>query len=56
MESLLLLRFSIIIPLEKVEVLLWEGLKSGISLKALLFFMFFMEADADLFSQSEINC
>lgn len=57
MESfLLLLHFSIIIPLEIVKVLLWEGLKSGISLKALIFFMFFMEADADLFFQSEINC
>lgn len=57
MESfLLLLSFSIIIPLEIVKVLFWEGLKSGISLKALIFFMFFMEADADLVFQSEINC
>lgn len=57
MESLLLLlHFSIIIPLEIVKILLWEGLKSGVSLKALIFFIFFMEADADLFFQSEINC
>lgn len=53
---LLLLRLSIIIPLEIVKVLLWEELKSGISLKALIFFLFFMEANADLFFQNEINC
>lgn len=53
---LLLLHLSIIIPLEIVKVLLWEELKSGIPLKALIFFMFFMEANADLFFQSEINC